>query len=180
VTLFSAGDVNSYYPVFLEDDKLAYVIGTKPQNLGEKPKFYIRLASLQPMTPPNCPDCYSVNLQTGQLAAMVGALRMKRCDEDPKFYLKNAVSSFSQISPSQCHQLVNQCDESCLEATKTSIQRDSDTRVGISVGGVSYKSTQFWNQSKVRSFAKKDLSSFCDSFVRANSATPNPTVNGTK
>lgn len=166
-TVALSDKTNSYYPVFLDDNTLAYIISSKPKDWQTKPNFAIQLASLTPASTPNCPECYAANSNSGQLAATIGVIRLRRCQSEPDYYYKNAISSFSQLKPSQCKNLVANCDKKCFEDIKISVQKVSSSG-GASINGIPLRSRQQWNLKNVSDVDTNKLNQFCDGFIKAN------------
>lgn len=169
-----SSNTNSYYPIFLDDNTLAYIDSTKIETWQQKPEFSVKLAMLEKASSSVCPRCFENGTAEEQMAAFLGAIRDKNCEKDPDFYFKNEIPSFSALRSSQCQSLVESCDSKCLDDIKKQIVRVS-ARGGI-VNGVSLKTVQNWNVESIGRFEKKDLSSFCTELVKANAASPNRTT----
>lgn len=181
MTIALSEKTNSYYPVFLNDNTVAYINSVISEYWQTKPSFAIQLVRLESVTTPNCSDCYSPYTNNGQLAATIGALRLKQCQKKPNYYYKNAISSFSHLKPSQCKELVNSCDSACLSEIRSSVN-DVSSQGGLIVRGVPLSSRQPWNLESVSKVNTKELLSFCDAFSRANteSSKKSRTINRTK
>ncbi len=167
-TVALADKTNSYYPVFLDNNRLAYIHSNKTNDPQIKPNFSIQLATIQSAANVNCKDCYSADTKSGQLAAYLGSLRMKKCEQQPNYYFKNAVSSFSQISNSQCIDLIKSCDDDCFRQLNESVIKKTYVS-GTTINGVSVESVQKWNPEIIKNTTAANLFSFCDQFQNENS-----------
>lgn len=167
---------NSYYPIFLDDNTLAYIDSTKAKDYLDHPKFSVKIASLEEISTPKCARCYERGSSEEQIAALIGIIRDSYCEKDSEFYFKNGIPSFSNLRVSQCQAVVESCDSSCLSQIKEKIERVS-RRGGFSVGNVPLKTVQAWNVEMISKLEKKDLTTFCHEFIRENAA---PVIDATQ
>ncbi len=170
-----SSNTNSYYPIFLDDNTIAYIDSTKTNSEQQKPQFQVKLAKLEEISTPNCSRCYEHGTSEEQIAAFVGAIRDRTCEEDPRFYFKNGIPSFSSIRVSQCQSVVESCDSKCMDQIKKKIERVSGGG-GFMINGISLKANQNWNLELISKLEKKDLSNFCNALVRENSVTSKETT----
>jgi hypothetical protein len=119
---------NSYYPVFLDNNHIAFVSSTIPAT-GEKQKFFINVAAIQNMQETKCSGGYDASQKNGQLAALVGAIAQKSCYPATPLRYRNALAVFSFLDPSKCLKLTTACDASCLKGIKDNIRKQVQQQI---------------------------------------------------
>lgn len=168
-------ETNSYYPIFLDNNTLAYIDSTKVETWKQTPRFSIKLAELQELTTPKCPRCFESGTSEEQMAAFIGVIRDKTCESNPKFYFKNGTPSFSNLRVSQCQSVVDSCDSKCLSEIKAKIENVSAGGGILDAKGTPLRTIQKWDVETVLKFEKEDLSAFCRKLKVANTITPGET-----
>ncbi len=137
---------DSYYPVFIDDETLAFVSAGKVIK-GEDRKFFVNLVKIGESPGLGCTGCDEKSVK-GQFAALIGLFYNQKCDQ-LKGTFRQSLSTYSKMTPQQCMELVKS-----LGASDDPIQ--FPTLLGAA-----------WDAKVFKDAKVKDLEKYCVSEVTA-------------
>ena len=159
-------DEDAYYPVFLSNDRIAFMSANKPKKKEDK-EFFVNIVALKEGPSRKCENCYNAKTKIGQMAALIGALKMSRCTGQSKYLFRSAMTGFSRIPPDICSEVVSTCNEECFKKRVVEV-KNSIQKGGFSVGGKSLNIPEPWSKEILDQISLSDLKEFCRDYQRVN------------
>ncbi len=144
---------DSYYPVFVTNDTIAYVSTKK--GADKKREYFINLARLNIQPGLTCTDC-AEETRNGQLAALLGRLYNSKCSQ-PNATFTNAMVGFSRLNAARCRQLLQNTTPSHLAGVMGA---------DLTGGG--------WKPELLGYVTIADLQKLCKEQVQATTPAPTP------
>jgi hypothetical protein len=166
---------DAYYPVFLSDDKIAFVSAAdvKKGKKGRK-NFLLNVFETQELPLFRCAKCYEGNSNLGQAAALLGALKIKSCTPNVKPGFAEAMAAFGGLSELNCIKLLGalEHDLDFIPKTVANLPRPGVKGESIWDGG---RENESWNVETLRKMKPGDLLGVCNLLAPPRHVQPFPT-----